>query len=160
MTKGMDKWYNWLLGPTGTFDSGTKLGQISGQGFNPGAYIASGEYDWKKAARGGKAGFNIGGSVTPGWGHAIGSLVGAGVGGTFVGNPDESNSGLAAAATGKAEGDWWEGGNEPWKYINTAVGMRGSGGPYMGAISGQIGNKNKYSWYDLLKFFQNQERNT
>ncbi len=129
------------IGMTGTYDTpGKKYGSISMQGFNPLGEMILGNYDWKKMLAGAKTGSNIGGQFGP-IGRLIGSWVGGGAGGTWVGDPNESTSGLGMASQGQATGPW-AAGNTPWKYINTAFAP-----PVSSSISALLGNQSGNTFY-------------
>lgn len=97
--KPMDTWYEWLMGPTG-YDKRTGINYGMA---NPLMATAEGSADWGKTWSGGVTGARIGGNISPGWGHLIGGVIGAGAGGTFVGSEKE-NDGLAAAFRGNVDG--------------------------------------------------------
>lgn len=152
------KWQNFLTGqPTGYINMGDKYGDFSFQGINPIGHILTGDYDWKKAYQGGKTGSNIGGMWGP-IGNLIGGGVGASIGGSWIGDRNESTSGLAAASQGTAT-DAWAGGNETWKGINTAADLvnlfrLGKG---VGGIAGNLGKGgggNAVDWWNNLGPFK------
>lgn len=155
----MGNWYNWINPmmtpmPTGTIHTNQKIGDekqdISFQGINPFGEMIAGDFDWKKMWQGAKTGASWGGGYSPGWGHLIGGLIGAGMGGMWIGNENESDSGMAQASQGNASGGWAEG-NDTWKALNTAVGLfnsiYGGKGSTAGSTEGKVGGLlNKFSW--------------
>lgn len=160
MKEHFGHWYNWINPmmtpgmPTGTVHTDQKIGDeyqdISFQGINPFGEMIAGDFDWKKAWEGAKTGASWGGGYSPGWGHLVGGLIGAGMGGMWVGDENQSESGLAMASQGKAEGAWGEG-NDTWKALNTAVGLfnsiYGGKGSTAGSTEGKVGGLlNKFSW--------------